>query len=115
MRYAILSFGFLVLIGCAQERIPKPENLLTEQQMIDLHLDLSLLNASSNISSENHIPLDSLYKFHGIDSITFVKSNLYYASKPKSYVQIFEAVNLELEQLNEPDSLSQSKNPVKQE
>jgi hypothetical protein len=81
-----------MLYACAQDRIPKPEPLMSEEQLIDFHVDLALINASIQFNESHYVPLDSLYNFHGIDSITFVKNNTYYASKSKQYTRIFETV-----------------------
>ena len=79
MRTFFLFGIFLLLTACAQDRIAKPDPLLTEEQFINFHIDLALINAAYNFTEGYYVPTDSLYSFHGIDSLTFVKNNIYYA------------------------------------
>lgn len=105
MKKTVLIFFLVLIFGCAQDRIQKPKPLLSLEEMTAFHVDLALLNAASSYVKDSFVPIDSLYKFHGIDSLTFVKNNLYYASKPKVYTKIFDQVKTELEKMNEIDTL----------
>ena len=107
MKQIVSLLIFLFLMGCAQERIPKPDKLMPIDKMTDFHLDLALLSASSSYAKDNFVSIDSLYVFHGIDSITFVQSNTYYASKPKLYSKIFESVKAELQRFQKQDTLQE--------
>jgi len=109
MRIFLLLCFFIMLYACAQERIPKPEPLMSEEQLIDFHIDLALINASIEFNESHYVPLDSLYNFHGIDSITFVKNNTYYASKSKQYTQIFETVESRLKDMEVRDTTEMPK------
>lgn len=95
----------MLCLGCAQERIPKPKPFLTAKQMINFHVDLALVNAASRYEKDSVVPLDSLYAYHGIDSITFVLNNTFYASKPKEYTKIFEEVKTILKNMEPLDTL----------
>ena len=95
----------LLLTACAQDRIAKPDPLMSEEQLINFHIDLALINAANNFPEGYYVPLDSLYKFHGIDSLTFVKNNTYYSSKSKQYTRIFEEVESRLKTMQEQDSV----------
>ena len=101
--WRFLVFGFLIF-GCSQDRIPKPEPFMEEHQMVDFLIDLSLANASRSYSDVPIVLIDSLYSFHGIDSVTFAKNNLYYVSKPKQYTKIFEEVQEHIDGLIKQDS-----------
>ena len=109
MRIFFLICFFLILSACAQDRISKPEPLMSEEQLIDFHVDLALINASIGLNESHYVPLDSLYKFHGIDSITFVKNNIYYASKSKQYTRIFETVESRLKHMEVRDTTEMPK------
>jgi len=109
MRIFFLICFFLILSACAQDRISKPEPLMSEEQLIDFHVDLALINASIGLNESHYVPLDSLYKFHGIDSITFVKNNTYYASKSKQYTRIFETVESRLKDMEVRDTTGMPK------
>ena len=104
--WRFLVFGFLIF-GCSQDRIPKPEPFMEEDQMVDFLIDLSLANASRSYSDVPIVLIDSLYSFHGIDSVTFAKNNLYYVSKPKQYTKIFEEVQEHIDGLIKQDSTAQ--------
>ena len=112
----LLFFLLLVFVAsCTQDRIPKPEPFMSEEQLIAFHVDLALVNASTGISKEHYVPLDSLYTFHGIDSLIFVQNNTYYASKLKQYIRIFEAVEVRIEALEKTDTTSNPSLKVKVE
>mgnify|MGYP001058568131 CR=1 FL=1 len=115
MRKVFLMLIFLILGGCAQDRIAKPEVLMTSEQMINFHVDLALISASSSYAKDNFVSMDSLYAFHNIDSITFAQSNVYYASKPKLYTKIFESVKVQLTQLQEEDTMYELQKPLRKE
>tara|TARA_A100001015_G_scaffold190815_1_gene212619 strand:+ start:4552 stop:4902 length:351 start_codon:yes stop_codon:yes gene_type:complete len=105
MRTFFVLSVFLLLAACAQDRIAKPEPLMSEEQLINFHIDLALINAAIGYNETHYVPLDSLYKFHGIDSLTFLKNNTYYASKSKQYTRIFETVESRLKAMEERDTL----------
>tara|TARA_E500000178_G_scaffold299166_1_gene306736 strand:- start:317 stop:646 length:330 start_codon:yes stop_codon:yes gene_type:complete len=109
----MLILVFLVFTSCAQDRIAKPKSLMSIDKMINFHVDLALLNASSSYAKDNFVSIDSLYVFHEIDSITFVQSNMYYASKPKLYAKILESAKAELERFQEQDTLPELEMPIR--
>ena len=73
--------------------------------MVSLLVDISIVNASLNFSEKNFSDLNSIFDYHEIDSITFVENNIYYVSKPKIYMKIFDSVKFKLEEIQ--DGLSQ--------
>ena len=87
------------------ERVNKPSKLLSESEMVSLLVDISIVNASLNFSEKNFSDLNSIFDYHEIDSITFVENNIYYVSKPKKYMKIFDSVKFKLEEIQ--DGLSQ--------
>ena len=105
MRHFFVLGVLLMLAACSQDRIAKPEPLMSEEQLIDFHVDLAIINAARTYAEVYYTSLDSLYAFHGIDSLTFVKNNTYYASKSKQYTRIFEAVESRLKAMEERDTL----------
>lgn len=108
MVYRILLV-VLLFIGCAQDRIERPEPFMTSQQMTNFLVDLALLNASTGYAKDHYVSIDSLYVYHGIDSLSFAKNNIYYVSKPKEYTRIFELVNEKLTAFEEIDTLNLEK------
>ncbi|MEC7247198.1 MAG: DUF4296 domain-containing protein [Bacteroidota bacterium] len=101
----LIFLVLFTLIYCSVERVNKPSKLLSESEMVSLLVDISIVNASLNFSEKNFSDLNSIFDYHEIDSITFVENNIYYVSKPKIYMKIFDSVKFELEEIQ--DGLSQ--------
>lgn len=113
MKQAVTILIFLLFTSCAQDRIANPKSLMSVNKMIDFHVDLALLNASSSYAKDNFVSIDSLYVFHGIDSLTFVQSNTYYTSKPKVYAKILESAKTELQRFQVQDTLPNLETPTR--
>ncbi len=98
---------FLILIAafvlsCAEEVIKKPEDLIPRETMTDLVYEMAVLNAAKSTNKailEEHFedPTDFLFRQYGVDSLQFVKSDMYYASQPLVYEAIYEEVSARLE------------------
>ena len=97
----LIFLVLFTLICCSVERVNKPSKLLSESEMVSLLVDISIVNASLNFSEKNFSDLNSIFDYHEIDSITFVENNIYYVSKPKIYMKIFDSVKFELEEIQE--------------
>lgn len=96
------SLSILLLLGCSENLLEKPDNLIPEDKMVEVLKDLAIVNAakSTNISvlQDNGIePMAYIYEKHGIDSTQFVESDRYYASLPVKYEQIYIKVESKLE------------------
>ncbi|WP_445381096.1 DUF4296 domain-containing protein [Robiginitalea sp. IMCC43444] len=88
---------FLVSAACSEKLVEKPENLIPEEKMISVLYDMALLDAIKSshpqvIARNKVYVMDFLYEKYGIDSLQFVKSDLYYASIPSKYQAIYKAV-----------------------
>lgn len=95
-------FGMLFLFSCAEEVVKKPENLIPKDKMATILLDLSILNATKtaarNKFEDSGIEvMDFLYHKYGIDSVQFAQSDLYYASNPLEYQEIYQSVKDKLD------------------
>ncbi len=95
-------FGILFLCSCAEEVVKKPENLIPKDKMATILLDLTLLNATKtaarNKFEDSGIEvMDFLYNKYGIDSAQFAQSDLYYASNPLIYQEIYQSVKDKLD------------------
>ncbi|MCW8982319.1 MAG: DUF4296 domain-containing protein [Altibacter sp.] len=111
MRY----FALLVLLmsmACQDVKRPeRPDDLISEEKMVDIFVDAYLMNAARSISvqtiNESGIKLDSiLYKKYAIDSLQFVKSNAYYTANLNGYIDLFTKVESRLQDIKEEkDSL----------
>jgi DNA integrity scanning protein DisA with diadenylate cyclase activity len=98
--YFLISFAMLVS-ACVEEVVPKPEKLISKEQMIDILYDVSVLVAAKNTNKavllQNGIdPMEYIYEKYGIDSLQYVQSDAYYASKPNEYLDIYTKVESRL-------------------
>ena len=73
------------------------DNLISEDKMIEILYDMSLISVSKGINKriiENNgmKPKKYILKKHNIDSIQFVASNEYYSKDLEAYLSIYEEV-----------------------
>ncbi|KFF20243.1 DUF4296 domain-containing protein [Flavobacterium hydatis] len=103
MKKIIIIISVLMLaVGCKKELVPKPEGLVEREKMIDIMYDLSLLEA---IKYQNPMSLDSsdtnptrfILKKYKVDSLQFVKSNMYYAANYNDYKDMFDQISARIE------------------
>ena len=106
-----LCYGICFWVfACGNQLMEAPKNLISEDKMTDILYDIALLNAIDNshpqVLKEKRIEVMAfVFKKYGIDSTQFVESDLYYASVPVRYENIYEAVEDRLER--DRDSISQ--------
>tara|TARA_B100001287_G_scaffold88623_1_gene74285 strand:- start:1337 stop:1795 length:459 start_codon:yes stop_codon:yes gene_type:complete len=99
-----IIFIFLVICSCdsvIDDNI-KPKNLISEDKMIDILYDMSLISVSKGINKrilENNglKPKKYILKKYDIDSLQFVASNKYYSKDLDIYLSIYEGVLNKLE------------------
>jgi len=109
MKKTIVVLVLVMLFSCINNEKNTPNNLMTEDQMVNFLLDINIINSSRafrNKSELNYYNIkDSLlFKKHKIDSTIFSESNFYYASNPKLYLNIYSKLETKLKSLK--DSLS---------
>ena len=100
----IITFLTMValFVGCKEEVVNKPEQLIEKDVMVNIMYDLSILEA---IKNQNPASLDTfkinsrdyIFKKYKIDSAQFAKSNVYYASDYNEYKSMFEQISKRLE------------------
>ena len=95
MRKIFLLITFIILFSCGEEVIDMPVNLISKEKMIDILYDMAIINAAKTnapqvMEDRNFVPMQYIYNKYEIDSIQFVSSDLYYASKPLEYEDIYE-------------------------
>ncbi len=93
---------FIMLLSCNEKVVEKPENLIPEEKMVAVLYDMAVINAAKNMNQDILLeydiePMAYIYSKHGVDSLQFVKSDLYYASNPSEYETIYTAVKDKLE------------------
>jgi len=99
-----LTCIFLVLFSCSFtiEKKEVPDNLISEEEMINILYDMSLISVSKGINKrilENNgmKPKKYILKKYDIDSLQFVSSNEYYSKDLETYLSIYEEVLNKLE------------------
>ena len=100
---AALFLLFTILISCQKSAIPKPDNLIDENEMVDIMYDISILEAMKSqkavVLEANAInPNTYIFKKYKIDSLQFANSDKFYASDIKKYKGIFDKVNKRIEE-----------------
>ncbi|WP_299313456.1 DUF4296 domain-containing protein [uncultured Aquimarina sp.] len=101
----VLSFFSLVLIvfSCQSlDRTQKPENLLSEDKMIEILSDIAFLKAAKGsykkvFDIEKINPESYILKKHGVDSLVFAENNNWYINQLDEYEEIFIKVKSNLE------------------
>jgi hypothetical protein len=94
---------FAILISCQKPAVPKPDNLIDEDVMVDIMFDISILEAmksqKGDVLEANAInPNTYIFKKYKIDSLQFANSDKFYASDIKKYKGIFDKVNKRIEE-----------------
>ena len=94
----------MVLFSCSftVEKKEVPDNLISEEEMINILYDMSLISVSKGINKrilENNgmKPKKYILKKYDIDSLQFVTSNEYYSKDLERYLSIYEEVLNKLE------------------
>lgn len=97
---------FILLIFCScgfmDEQNIVPDNLISEEKMVDILYDMSLISVSKGINkmileSNGMKPKKYILKKYNIDSLQFVLSNDFYSKDLKKYLMIYEDVLKKLE------------------
>ena len=102
MRIFCFVFSVFILISCNRDKCKAPDDLISEEQMVDVLYQLMIMNAAKGINKkilEQHIENPSQYIFDqfNIDSLQFVNSNTYYASNNEVYASIYKRLEQKLE------------------
>lgn len=98
MKRISVLFVLVLVFGCGNGAVEKPENLIEKEVMVDILYELALIqSAESNnpiVFSQNEIKVNEMiYKKYNIDSASFAQSNRYYASDPHNYQKLFKKVS----------------------
>lgn len=98
----VISIAILMVACGGKERPPKPDNLISKDQMSNILYDVFLLNSAKGINKkvlENNgiFPQEYVYKKYNIDSLRFAKSNEYYAYDVETYEGIIQNVKQRIE------------------
>ena len=102
MKKLFLILFFLTSSSFVSDDNEIPKDLISEQEMIDIIYDMSLISVSKGINKrilENNgmKPKKYILNKYGIDSLQFVLSNEYYSKDLEKYLSIYENVLQKLE------------------
>ena len=98
MRKLIVILAVLALfVSCKDELVKKPDNLIDKDVMVDIIYDISILDAirNQNPTSVDSFKINSrdfIFKKYKVDSLRFVKSNMYYSADYEGYKAMFDKV-----------------------
>lgn len=99
-RIVILVCCVFSAIGCHNNSVEKPDNLIPKEKMVDILYDISLIEAIKNQNINGGLSSKTaneyIYKKYKIDSLQFVKSNKYYVSNIEEYKKMFEEIKTRL-------------------
>lgn len=104
MKKILLIFTLcFLLLNCDSKAVEKPDNLISEDQMVSILYDLYIINAIKTNQNQylvdNKITPDKyIYKKYKIDSLQFAQSDQYYASDVEEYEKLYQRVTKKLEQ-----------------
>lgn len=92
----------VLFVGCNNNPLQKPENLIDQETMENIFYDLTILEAVKSQNPYDSVkqsihPKEFIYKKYNIDSVQYVKSNQYYISQIELYKRMFESVNERLQ------------------
>ena len=110
MKQLLFLFVALFVASCSKNPVPKPDNLLDEETMVDIIYDVSILQATDGSMpqklTESNIKMDQyIFEKYKIDSVTYRQNQLYYAGNARKYKKIYKKVLERLEEHNKADTL----------
>lgn len=84
------------MIACSDNPIPKPDNLLDQEEMENILYDISVLQAGQTVSSIEgdlviNIP-EYIYNKYEIDSTVFFQNQRYYSGDVKKIKKMYKNV-----------------------
>ena len=105
MKQVLFLFISLFVISCSKNPVPKPDNLLDEEAMVDIIYDISILQATDGSMSyklsDHNIKMNQyIFEKYKIDSITYRENQRYYAANARAYKKIYKKVIERLEKEN---------------
>lgn len=112
----VLICSVILLTSCYEVNKPKkPAKFLTETEMTNILLDLSIVSAAKGIDKRkleelNILPQNYVFKKYNIDSVTFTENNTYYSYQLDTYKRIYDKVS---DSLNALKKIAQDKSLIK--
>ncbi|WP_051604345.1 DUF4296 domain-containing protein [Flavobacterium sasangense] len=103
MKQILFLLVSLLVLSCTNNPVPKPDNLLDEEVMVDIIFDISILQAADGSMPyklmEYNVEMDKyILDKYKIDSTTYRQNQKYYAANARKYKKIYKKVIERLEQ-----------------
>ncbi len=103
---ALILLAFLVL-ACNDDTPQKPEKLLTEDEMVDVLYDITMLQSirsfKPQVLRDNNVDVaEYVYTKYDIDSTVFAQNHSYYASQLEVYERIHDRVTNRIKKDQKP-------------
>lgn len=118
---ALILLAFLVL-ACNDDTPQKPEKLLTENEMVDVLYDITLLQSirsfKPQVLNDNNVDVaEYVYNKYDIDSTIFAQNHTYYASQLDVYERIHNRVTDRIKKDQKPfeEEVDTEKDSLKEE
>ena len=100
-----IFFIIVILFGCNKniQKIPMPDNLISEEKMVDVIYEMTLISVSKGVNRrilENNgvIPEKYIFEKYNIDRLQFVLSNEFYSNDLNKYLDIYNRVKEKLQE-----------------
>ncbi len=98
-----IFFIVVILLGCDKnlQKTSMPENLLSEEKMVDVIYEMTLINVSKGVNrrmlERNGVfPEKYIFEKYSIDSLQFALSNEFYSNDLDKYLEIYNRVKEKL-------------------
>ncbi len=98
-----IFFIVVILLGCDKnlQKTSMPENLLSEEKMVDVIYEMTLINVSKGVNrrmlERNGVfPEKYIFEKYSIDSLQFALSNEFYSNDLNKYLDIYNRVKEKL-------------------
>lgn len=117
MRIIALFLVTVLFFACSEKlAIEKPDKLISEETMVDIIYDLSVLQAIRSVNptkleQKKLTPTSYVYLKYNIDSLQFAQNERYYASDIELYEKMYDKVNNRLVQKKK--AIDDSKEAIK--
>lgn len=95
----LLYIIIILIFSCnpSVEKPKKPNNLISEDKMVDIMYDVFILNSAKGVNKKmlelnGVLPEKYVFEKYGIDSTQFAESNNYYVYNTKTYESILNKI-----------------------
>ena len=102
IRNLLLGLLFISSLACSTRMVEPPERLIEKEKFVDILYELAIYNGIKNkttpaITTNDLQIMPYLYSKYDFDSVQFVESNFYYASRGDLYVAMYDTVRARIE------------------